>query len=132
MACDDFDVLWRTMTQALREPVLLSVPETISETRTGASASKATADTALDPGAVERFHAWFDPGGDDKPEVIWTKPLQGKKQVRLSHRRDDFRRVYEAVTQGTHAPSQLRDLVLRGHYLYTLMRHHGWTPTSSR
>lgn len=109
---DGFDALWQTMTQALREPVLLAVHP------------------ATTPGAdgVERFHAWFDPGGDGKPEAIWTKPLQGTKQVRLSHRRKDFRRVYDAVTRGTHGPEQVRDVTLRGHYLYTLMRHYGWTP----
>lgn len=103
----EFDALWQKMTQALREPELITVPEQA-------------------PGEQpERFHAWYDPGGDGKPEAIWTKPFQGAKQVRLPHRREDFMKVYEAVQNGTRDPDALREAALRGHYLWALMKRFG-------
>lgn len=103
---EQFEPLWQAMTTALREPALLSVEGTPSE-------------------RPERFHAWYDRGGDGKPEAIWTKPFQGEKQVRLPHRYEDFAKVHQAVRQGTRDPEALRQVALRGHYLYTLMRRFG-------
>src|SRR5690606_20857853 len=110
------DALWQRLVTALAEPELHAVPD-----------------------ANERFHAWFDPGGDGKPPAIWTKPLQGAKQVRLPHRREAFRTVYDFVEQGDFAKqggatpacdlvAACREITLRGHYLYSLMRAHGWEP----
>jgi len=109
----EFERLWDTMTQALHEPVLLSV--------TGARA---------EPG--ERFHAWFDPGGDGKPEAVWTKPYHGERQVRLPHRKEEFAKVYEAALRGVRDPESLRAMTLRGHYLFELMKHFGLEPDPRR
>ena len=76
----NFDLLWQEMTLALREPALLSAGESAD--------------------GVDRFHAWYDAGGDGKPEAIWTKPLQGKKQVRLPHHRDAFSGCTMRSTRG--------------------------------
>lgn len=101
----EFTQMWRRLTDALREPALYQVE-----------------------GSDERFHAWYDAGGDGKPESIWTKPLQGAKQVRLPQTEADYRSVFEAVRADDGSavtPDHLREVTLRGHYLYTVMRHFG-------
>ncbi len=101
----EFAALWQRITAALREPALYHVE-----------------------GSDERFHAWYDAGGDGKPESVWTKPLQGAKQVRLPQTEADYRKVFDAVrAQGDSipAPERLREVTLRGHYLHTVMRHFG-------
>lgn len=95
-----FDERWRRLTAALSEPRLYTVED-----------------------GEERFHAWHDPGGDGKPEAIWTKPLQGAKQVRLPLRKENFALIDAAVRAGTRPDADAcRDLTLRGHYIYTILQ----------
>lgn len=99
----DFAELWRRITQGLSEPELFTVR-----------------------GSDERFHAWHDPGGDGKPEAIWTKPLQGDKQVRLSQREANYRAVYDAWQNGgSDDAASYREVTLRGHYIFTVMHAYG-------
>lgn len=105
----EFEAVWKELTEHLHEPALIEITET-----------------------GERFHAWYDRGGDGKPESIWTKPLQGDKQVRLSHRQENFRRVYDAAVSarsagsaGLAAAGTFSDITLRGHYLYAILKELG-------
>jgi len=100
---DTFPEMWHRLTQALVEPSLFTVP-----------------------GTDERFHAWYDAGGDGKEPAVWTKPLQGAKQVRLPQHERDYRRVYEAARAGTcSTPTDAQKVTARGHYIYTVLLTHG-------
>lgn len=105
----EFEALWQKIVEGLAEPLLLNLPD--------------------DAGEGGRFHAWHDLGGDGRPEAIWTKPLQGEKQIRLPQHKADYRKVYEAVRDGRcDGPRACREIASRGHYIYAVIRHFGGLP----
>lgn len=100
-----FEEAWKQIEDQLREPILV---------REGEWA----------------FHAWYDAGADPADAAVWIKPLKGKKQVRLPHRQEALRKVFDTHQEsGSDDPLAYKGVTLRGHLLYLLLKRLALLPT---
>lgn len=72
--------------------------------------------------AGERFHAWFEADPSDPRGAVWTKPLSGRRQVRLKHTPENLARVAEHwAATGERDDASYAAITLRGPYLLAIL-----------